>query len=384
MPGKRNKYTNRILLVTRDGDAVRFLAENVFHGSFWSFAVVPPQAQDLTTRIQRDDPDLVLYFIDEDPGAALLVISHIMLRSPLPVLLMTAAPNHKKSLILKCLEIGAVDVVSIPGGGQGVSQAHRARLIRTIDAARHVHVRPITLPQALDCIELDGYQDEEYTRARERLKQELVARRSRDAIGIAISTGGPQTLGNFLPMLPEALPVPIFVVQHIIKGFIDNIAKRLDSLCSMTVKLADHGEIARPGTIYLAPDGRHLTVKRDQGRVFVHLTETPDGLLFRPSADVLFSSLAQVYGGRCIGAIMTGMGQDGVAGIRAMNEKGALTIAQDRRTSIIYGMARVAVEQRVIDSIVPLENMCVTLVDAVFNPITLKRRESVLPRISNS
>jgi two-component system chemotaxis response regulator CheB len=380
MTAKRRKHTNRILLVTRDEQAVRYLADEVFQGSFWSFAVAPPQAHDLAARIQRDDPDLVLYFMDEEPGAALLVISHIMLQCPVPVLLMTAAPDHKKSLILKCLEIGAVDVVSIPPRAQGVSREHRLRLIRTIDAARHVRVRPITLPRALDCISLDGYQDEEYYRARERLKQELVARRSRDAIGIAISTGGPQTLGSFLPLLPEALPVPIFVVQHIIKGFIDNIARRLDAQCAMTVKLADHGEPAKPGVIYLAPDARHLTVKREQGRPVVHLSETPEGLLFRPSADVLFQSMAETYGARCIGAIMTGMGQDGVAGMRALNDRGAFTIAQDRRTSVIYGMARVAVEQRLIQCIAPLDKMCVTLTDAVFSPAPARKKETAQTR----
>lgn len=381
MTAKRRRHTNRILLVTRDADAVRFLADHVFHGSFWSFAVAPP-ANDLPARIVRDDPDLVLYFMDEEPGAALLVISHIMLQCPVPVLLMTAAPDHKKSLILKCLEIGAVDVVSLPHRAQGVSREHRLRLIRTIDAARHVNVRPITLPQALDCIAVDGYLDEEYIRARERLKQELVTRRSRDAIGIAISTGGPQTLGSFLPMLPEALPVPIFVVQHIIKGFIDNIAKRLESHCAMAVKLADDGEAVKPGVIYLAPDAKHLTVRREQGRVQVHLSDVPDGLLFKPSADVLFQSMAEVYGARCIGAIMTGMGQDGVAGMRALNGKGAFTVAQDRRTSVIYGMARVAVEQRLIQSVVPLEKMCVTLTDAVFSPAQNGRRELAQPGAS--
>ena len=292
-----------------------------------------------------------------------------MLQCPVPVLLVTSAPDRMKAIVLKCLEIGAVDVVSVPEDGARASKEHRARLIKIIDQARRVVVRAITLPQALACIEVEGFQDTDYLRARDRLKQELISRRNRDAIGIAISTGGPHTLSRFLPELPEALPVPVFIVQHIIKGFIENIARRLDAQCSMRVKLADQSEPVKAGVVYLAPDGRHLTLRRENGSVLVHLTEKPEGLLFRPCADVLFQSMAEVYGARCIGAIMTGMGQDGVAGLSALKQCGACTIAQDQESSIIYGMARVAVEQRVIDHVTPLEKMSEVLVNNVFNPL---------------
>jgi two-component system, chemotaxis family, protein-glutamate methylesterase/glutaminase len=123
------------------------------------------------------------------------------------------------------------------------------------------------------------------------------------------------------------------------------------------VKLAEQGEELLPGTVYFAPDKLHLTVKNSKGRLHSHLSPEPSDLLFCPSADILFGSMAAECGPRCIAVIMTGMGHDGVEGIRLIKQSGGKTVAQDRQSSVIYGMARVAVDAKLIDHVVPLPEL---------------------------
>ncbi|HOX29302.1 MAG TPA: CheB methylesterase domain-containing protein, partial [bacterium] len=178
-----------------------------------------------------------------------------------------------------------------------------------------------------------------------------------EVVGVAISTGGPNALSRFIPTLPQEFSAPVLVVQHIIPGFIEGIVRRLDSVCDVRVKIAEQDEALKEGTVYFAPDRLHLRVKREADDLHADLGSEPSGLLFCPSADVLFNSMAENCGNRCIGVIMTGMGHDGVVGLGAIKKTGGITIAQDRESSAIYGMARVAVDAKIIDSIVPLEKI---------------------------
>lgn len=351
-------FNNRALLVSSNRPLIRFLQDKLFAGTPWRFEILSADVLDICVEIRAADADLVMFYIDEDPGYTLTSVLRLMVRSPRPVLIVTSDSDKLKNLILKCLEMGAVDVLSLPSGLNALGGNHRERMLEVVDAARRVRVRPVPPSRALavfDDKQLEHTHD--LKKSRERFVSEFAQRCPFEAVGVAISTGGPQALSHFLPALPETLPAPVFVVQHIIRGFIDNIARRLDGLCAMQVKIAEHGEKAQPGVIYLAPDAYHLKVARDGGGLRIELDEQPEKVLHRPSADVLFSSLAQSCGGNCVAAIMTGMGRDGVQGLAELKKHGAAIIAQDQDSSAIYGMARVAAEQGLVDHVVPLQGI---------------------------
>lgn len=161
-----------------------------------------------------------------------------------------------------------------------------------------------------------------------------------EAIGIGASTGGPGALETILSGLPVNFPTPIFVVQHIAKGFIEGMAEWLGRACSLRVKLAAHGEQATPGGVYLAPDGAHLQIG-PEGRM--QLKKEKERAAFCPGVTPLFRSLSKTYGPGAIGILLTGMGSDGAAGLRQMKEAGALTIVQDETSSVVFGMPKEAI-----------------------------------------
>ena len=357
--------TNKLLIVSSDDSLVRMLQYDVLPDLGWGMERVSPEVLDVCLEIKSALADIVLFFVDEDPGFVLTSVSRLMLRNPMPVLVATRDPEAMKSMILKCLEIGAVDVLSMPQDENHLSREHKRRVIRVLEGARRGRLKRVTLRQVLTMFGGPQPYSNELREGRERLIAELPRSRF-DAVGIAISTGGPHALSRLLPGLPASLPVPVFVVQHIIKGFIGNIARRLDSLCAMHVKVAEPGEQVAPGMVYLAPDAHHLKLEQRDDEVYIVLDDQPDNLLFQPSADELFASMADVYGPRCIAAIMTGMGSDGVNGLRALKQKGAFAMAQDMESSVIFGMARVAIEHDLVDRVEPLHIMGDVMLQLIF------------------
>jgi two-component system chemotaxis response regulator CheB len=171
------------------------------------------------------------------------------------------------------------------------------------------------------------------------------------AIAIAASTGGPAALHQLLSDLPADFPVPILVVQHIAGGFVDGLAGWLDERCTLTVKVAEESEPLLPRTVYVAPDDRHLGVA---GRSRVLLSGGPPIEGFRPSATFLFESVAHAFGAASVHVILTGMGQDGVVGLKAACTAGAKVIAQDEASSVVFGMPGAAIGAGLVDLVTPL------------------------------
>jgi two-component system chemotaxis response regulator CheB len=173
-------------------------------------------------------------------------------------------------------------------------------------------------------------------------------------IAIGTSTGGPAALHRILIDLPRQLPVPVLVVQHIARGFIEGLAHWLALNCALPVQVATDQSSLLPGVVYLAPDDRHLGPTAD-GRV--RLSAAPPINGFRPSVDHLFESCGRAYGDEAVGVILTGMGRDGVDGLRSLHAAGGWIIAQDEATSIVYGMAQEAVRAGVVNEVLPLESI---------------------------
>jgi Chemotaxis response regulator containing a CheY-like receiver domain and a methylesterase domain len=183
-------------------------------------------------------------------------------------------------------------------------------------------------------------------------------------LAIAASTGGPAALKDLLAALPADFSVPILIVQHIAKGFVDGLAKWLGTDSRLGVAVAKDGEMPLPGSVYIAPDGFHLELRRMAGdRLRLALTSSPPIGTFRPSASRLFASVASAVGDRALAVILTGMGDDGVAGLHEVRRSHGFVLAQDESSSVIYGMPREAVRAGVVDEVVSLQALPDRLVD---------------------
>jgi two-component system chemotaxis response regulator CheB len=173
-------------------------------------------------------------------------------------------------------------------------------------------------------------------------------------VAVGASTGGTEALRVFLERLPADAPGMV-IVQHMPETFTAAFARRLDSLCAVSVKEAENGDTVIPGRVLIAPGNRHTLLKRSGARYFVEVRDGPLVCRHRPSVDVLFRSVARYAGKNAIGVIMTGMGDDGARGMRELKDAGAKTFAQDEATSVVFGMPGEAIKRGGVDHVVPLE-----------------------------
>ena len=184
-------------------------------------------------------------------------------------------------------------------------------------------------------------------------------------VAIGISTGGPNALRKVFALIPASLPVPIVVVQHMPPGFTTEFAKSLDRVCPMAVSEVSDGDRMEAGHIYIAPGDRHITVVRNGAFGTLRVNEDPPRNGHRPSADVLFQSVAQQFANHTLGVIMTGMGKDGAEELGNIIRKGGMTVGQDEETSVVYGMPKVAFELGHVQQQIPLSAVADTITSIV-------------------
>lgn len=177
---------------------------------------------------------------------------------------------------------------------------------------------------------------------------------ARDIVAIAVSTGGPNALAELLPAIRADFQPALLIVQHMPEGFTAQFAERLARLAAIEVREAKHGDHVTSGLALIAPGGQHMAVSRDAGRLIIALSRDDAVRGHRPSADVLFRSVAATLREHSIGLIMTGMGEDGADGMEAIHQAGGLTLAQDEASSVVYGMPRAAIQRGAVSRVLPL------------------------------
>ncbi len=197
-----------------------------------------------------------------------------------------------------------------------------------------------------------------------------------DVVAIGCSTGGPNALSQLLPALPDGFAVPVLIVQHMPPAFTRFFAQRLSSLCPLPVKEAAGGEALLPGQVWVAPGGFHLEVAADGARQKLRLSQAPPENSCRPSVDVLFRSLAPVFGGRVLAVVLTGMGQDGLRGCELLAAAGAQIVAQDEASSVVWGMPGFVAKAGLAEAVLPLSEIAGRIVErvAAFRPAIAIRK----------
>jgi two-component system chemotaxis response regulator CheB len=194
----------------------------------------------------------------------------------------------------------------------------------------------------------------------------ISATRGSKVVAIGCSTGGPRALQDILPHLPADFPAGVLIVQHMPKYFTKPFAERMDQMCAIRVREAQQAQVIEPGIALIAPGGQHMrVVRRRVTEVEIELAPNIEGLPHAPSVDVLMRSVAEVYGSRGVGVILTGMGHDGLEGMRAIRDSHGRTLAQDEATCVVYGMPKAVVEGGCADKIVPLDGIPGELVNMV-------------------
>ncbi|HSB54583.1 MAG TPA: chemotaxis response regulator protein-glutamate methylesterase [Gemmatimonadales bacterium] len=183
-----------------------------------------------------------------------------------------------------------------------------------------------------------------------------------DVLAIGVSTGGPNALAEIIPALPAEYPLPVVIVQHMPPLFTRFLAERLSSISALTVREGEDGAVLEPGTVWVAPGNYHMTLRRDADRIRLALNQEPHENSCRPAVDPLFRSVAEVYGNRALGLVLTGMGHDGLAGAEVMRQAGGTILAQDEATAVVWGMPGAVVSAGLADLVLPLDQVATELV----------------------
>lgn len=313
-------------------------------------------------RLQAELPDVITLDVEMPRMDGITFLRKLMAQRPIPVVMCSSLTEQGSETLMQALEAGAVDVILKPrlGTAQFLAES-KVRICEAVKAAAQARVlpRPAARPGA--------------TMPARKLTADVMlpppgpthamARTTERVICIGASTGGTESLRVILEALPVASP-GIVIVQHMPEKFTEAFARRLDGLCEVEVKEAADGDAVLRGRVLIAPGNRHMLLQRSGARYYVAIKDGPLVSRHRPSVDVLFRSAAHSVGANGVGIIMTGMGDDGAHGLLEMKQVGALTVAQDEASSVVFGMPKEAIALGAADKVLALDRLAAEIVRA--------------------
>ncbi|MDG5816638.1 chemotaxis response regulator protein-glutamate methylesterase [Chitinispirillales bacterium ANBcel5] len=287
-------------------------------------------------------PDVLTLDIEMPRMDGLTFLRKIMQHYPIPTIVVSSLTPKGSTMALDALSSGAVDVISKPGYSYTVGDLSKI-LIEQIRVASTVTYEKIKTIRntTIKC---------------SKQKRLSLSQTTNKIIAIGASTGGTVAIETVLKQIPVNAP-GIVIVQHMPEKFTSSFAQRLNSLCDIEVKEAKNGDSILPGSALIAPGNYHTVVRRSGARYYVEVKSGPPVCHQRPSVDVLFHSVAKFVGANAIGAILTGMGDDGASGLLEMRKSGATTIAQDENSCVVFGMPKEAIENGAAQRVLPLEKI---------------------------
>jgi two-component system, chemotaxis family, protein-glutamate methylesterase/glutaminase len=304
-------------------------------------------------KIKKLNPDVVTLDVEMPRMDGITFLENLMRLHPMPVVMVSSLTQRGAEVTLRALELGAVDFVAKPKVDvAGSLEGYGAEIIAKVKMAARARVKPGPPPR-MHTAPKDVAPKHSADVILPPTTMRVMLKTTERVIAIGASTGGTEALREVLSAMPPDAP-GIVICQHIPAAFSGPFAQRLDQTAAMSVCEAEDGQYILPGHAYVAPGDKHLVIERDGARYKCRLSEGAPVNRHRPSVDVLFRSVAQKVGPNAIGAILTGMGDDGARGLKEMQNAGAPTIAQDEASSVVWGMPGSAVKLGAADHIAPL------------------------------
>ncbi|MDA7025844.1 chemotaxis response regulator protein-glutamate methylesterase [Bacillus sp. CLL-7-23] len=301
-------------------------------------------------------PDVVTLDIEMPVMNGKETLEKIMADDPLPVIIVSSQTRKGADITIECLELGAFDFIAKPSGSVSIDLYKvKQELIEKVLAAgqpnnkEHSHPAPKPLSQLKS-----GFKNNRSTIPPTGTVKQLIC--------IGTSTGGPRALQKVLPKLPKNLKAPVFVVQHMPPGFTASLANRLNHLSEVTVKEAENGERAKEGWVYIAPGGKNMAIRPEQGELVITLDDRDTASLHKPSVDYLFHSLTSVKGFEKVAVIMTGMGSDGTEGVKGLIKNGGgKVIVESAESSVVFGMPKAVLNTGLADEVKHVDEIAASI-----------------------
>jgi two-component system chemotaxis response regulator CheB len=339
----------RVLVVDDSAYVRKVVREMLSRSPFLDVVGTARDGDDALEMVDRLKPDVVTCDLIMPGTDGVDFIQRQMAIQPIPIIVMSIA-SESSERVLSALDAGAVDFVQKPTALATEKLFDIAEdLVAKIKAAA---AAPLARPRR--------------PAIAARVPVAATFHNHFDLLVIGVSTGGPQGLKAVIPRLPADFPLPVAIVMHMPIGYTKAYAKRLDELSALTVIEAAEGDQVRPGIVFIAPAGRHLTFVRDpQGEVRIHLDVSPFDTPHRPSVDVLFQSAADIYRDRVLALVMTGMGDDGSQGAAWIKARGGCILTEAEETCVVYGMPRSVVEAGLSDASVPLDRLTEAIAERI-------------------
>jgi two-component system chemotaxis response regulator CheB len=344
----------RVLVVDDSAYVRKVIREILSRSPFVEVVGTARDGREALDLVEELDPDVVTCDLIMPELDGVGFVREQMQRRPVPIIIMSVAKETAEAA-LTALDAGAVDFVQKPTAlaSEKIFEVS-TELIEKVKAAGNIALNRISaaLPLPSPVISVPA--------------TKIAGSHSVDLVVIGISTGGPQALKRLIPQLPKDFPVPVVMVMHMPVGYTEMYAEKLNEQSQLEVREAAEGNEVRPGYVFLAAAGRHLTLKRDgSSKVVTHLDAKPFDMLHRPSVDVLFKSAAEVYGNRVLGVVMTGMGSDGKEGAAWIKSQGGLVFTEAESSCVVYGMPSVVMEAGLSDKSIALDGMARAIMEVV-------------------
>ncbi|MFD2638293.1 protein-glutamate methylesterase/protein-glutamine glutaminase [Piscibacillus salipiscarius] len=338
----------RVLVVDDSAFMRKMITDMIQTSKGMSVVDTARNGQQALDKIRSLKPDVVTLDVEMPVLDGLSVLREIMNTEPIPVIMLSSLTQHGADATIKSMELGAVDFVSKPSGSISLD----------IDNVKEELINKIHMAYQANLQKKPAHYQVKNT------KQFLY---HRNLIAIGVSTGGPKALQILLNQLPQELASPVIVIQHMPASFTKSLARRLNQLSSLTVKEADHGEILKQGTVYIAPGGKQLTVKKVGQTLVINIDLSPTGIKHTPSVDYTYHSLSKLSDFNLINVILTGMGSDGTNGLKQIKQSqpSHYIIAESEETSVIYGMPKSAIENVGADAVLPINKIGEALTELV-------------------